>query len=73
MLLGCLANEIPPRLRIVDAAGNCTDLVEFHPAYHSLMQKSMGQGLHCSTFESEAPGIFRPQDLAGRFRTGFVR
>ncbi len=56
MLLGRLANGYPPRLRIVDAAGNRADHVEFHPAYHSLMQKSMGEGLHCSAFASEAPG-----------------
>jgi putative acyl-CoA dehydrogenase len=56
MLLGRLANENPPRLKIVDAAGNRADLVEFHPSYHGLMQKSMGEGLHCSAFESEAPG-----------------
>jgi putative acyl-CoA dehydrogenase len=56
VLLGRLANENPPRLRLVDAAGNRADLIEFHPSYHRLMQKSMGEGLHCSAFESEAPG-----------------
>lgn len=56
MLLGRLANENPPRLRIVDAAGNRIDLVEFHPAYHALMQKSMAAGLHCSAFASDKPG-----------------
>src|SRR5262245_12674738 len=56
MQLGRLANENPPRLTIVDAAGNRADLIEFHPAYHSLMQKSMAEGLHCSAFASEAPG-----------------
>jgi putative acyl-CoA dehydrogenase len=56
MRLGRLANENPPRLKIVDAAGNRADLVEFHPAYHSLMQESMAAGLHCSAFESKAQG-----------------
>jgi putative acyl-CoA dehydrogenase len=55
MLQGRLANEYPPRLKIVDAAGNRADLVEFHPAYHSLMQESMAAGLHCSAFEGDAP------------------
>jgi putative acyl-CoA dehydrogenase len=56
MRRGRLANENPPRLKIVDAAGNRADLVEFHPAYHSLMQESMAAGLHCSAFESKAQG-----------------
>jgi putative acyl-CoA dehydrogenase len=56
MALGRLANENPPRLRIVDAAGDRADLVEFHPAYHALMRKSMAAGLHCSAFEGEKPG-----------------
>ena len=53
MRLGCLANENPPRLRIVDATGNRIDSVEFHPAYHALMQKSMAAGLHCSAFDPD--------------------
>ncbi|MCI0466478.1 MAG: DNA alkylation response protein, partial [Beijerinckiaceae bacterium] len=56
MLLGRLANENPPRLRLVDAAGNRADFVEFHPAYHSLMQKSMAAGLHCSACDGEKTG-----------------
>ncbi|MBO0734847.1 MAG: DNA alkylation response protein, partial [Methylocapsa sp.] len=56
MRLGRLANENPPRLKIIDAAGNRTDLIEFHPAYHDLMQKSMAAGLHCSVFASKEEG-----------------
>ncbi len=52
--LGRLANENPPRLHIVDATGDRADLVEFHPAYHALMQKSMAAGLHCSSWETGA-------------------
>lgn len=50
--LGRLANENPPRLRAVDAKGDRLDRVEFHPAYHALMKKSMAAGLHCSSWES---------------------
>jgi putative acyl-CoA dehydrogenase len=49
--LGRLANEHPPRLRVFDGQGRRIDRVEFHPAYHKVMAISMGQGLHCSTWE----------------------
>ena len=48
---GRLANEFPPRLRIVDARGNRLDVVEFHPAYHALMARGMAAGLHCSVWD----------------------
>jgi putative acyl-CoA dehydrogenase len=48
---GRLANEFPPRLRLVDARGNRVDAVEFHPAYHALMARSMKAGLHCSPWD----------------------
>ena len=51
MELGRLANEFPPRLRLVDARGNRLDQVEFHPAYHALMARSMAAGLHCSIWD----------------------
>jgi putative acyl-CoA dehydrogenase len=56
MALGRQANESPPCLKIVDAAGNRADLVEYHPAYHALMQKSMAAGLHCEASTSKEPG-----------------
>jgi putative acyl-CoA dehydrogenase len=64
--LGRLANEDPPRLRIVDAAGNRADEVEFHPAYHALMQKSMAAGLHCSASGPNEPGSRRISERAAR-------
>jgi putative acyl-CoA dehydrogenase len=64
--LGRLANENPPRLYVVDAVGNRTDWVDFHPAYHCLMQKSMAAGLHCSAFESKAPSPNRISERAAR-------
>jgi putative acyl-CoA dehydrogenase len=45
------ANENPPKLRTVDAKGHRADRVEFHPAYHTLMAKSMKYGIHCSAFD----------------------
>ena len=50
-----LANEYPPRLMRFDEKGFHADTVEFHPAYHEWMRVSMQAGLHCSTWESNAP------------------
>jgi putative acyl-CoA dehydrogenase len=50
--LGRLANENPPRLRTHDARGYRADIVEFHPAYHGLMQASVAAGLHASTWDA---------------------
>jgi putative acyl-CoA dehydrogenase len=53
------ANENPPKLRTVDAKGHRLDRVEFHPAYHALMAKSMAYGIHCSAFDgSERANAF---------------
>jgi putative acyl-CoA dehydrogenase len=54
---GRLANENPPRLRSFDSKGRRLDIVEFHPAYHELMEVSMHEGLHCSAWDHLAkPG-----------------
>ena len=44
------ANEATPRLRSFDAKGRRLDMVEYHPAYHELMQLSLAEGLHNRTF-----------------------
>lgn len=49
--LGRLANENPPKLRIMDAKGFRADRVEFHPAYHQLMATSIGFGIHGSVHD----------------------
>src|SRR5438105_971367 len=36
--LATQANENKPRLKLFDRYGNRTDEVEFHPAYHQLME-----------------------------------
>ena len=53
--LGRVANENPPRLRTMDGKGNRLDLVEFHPAYHALMAKSIGHGIHAAAHDGSAP------------------
>jgi putative acyl-CoA dehydrogenase len=57
--LARLANVETPKLRTHDRQGNRIDLVEFHPAYHALMRRSIALGLHSSIWE-DAP------DEAGR-------
>jgi putative acyl-CoA dehydrogenase len=55
--LGRVANENPPKLHLVDGKGNRLDLVEFHPAYHAMMAKSIGHGIHASAHDgSDQPG-----------------
>lgn len=54
--LGRVANENPPKLRTMDGKGNRIDFVEFHPAYHALMAKSIGWGIHAAAHDgSEKP------------------
>ena len=49
--LGRVANENPPKLHIMDGRGNRIDFVEFHPAYHAMMAKSIGHGIHASAHD----------------------
>jgi putative acyl-CoA dehydrogenase len=57
---GRLANENTPRLRAFDAKGYRLDRVEFHPAYHALMEMSVHEGLHCSAWDHLATGGVKP-------------
>jgi len=43
--LARLANENPPRLHAFDAFGRRLDEVEFHPAYHRLMELGVSSGV----------------------------
>ncbi len=49
--LARLANTEPPKLKTHDAKGNRLDQVEFHPAWHALMRRSVSNGLHCSIWD----------------------
>jgi putative acyl-CoA dehydrogenase len=50
--LGRIANQSVPGLKTHDASGVRIDLVEFHPAYHALMRRSVASGLHCSVWDA---------------------
>ncbi len=51
--LARLANTEIPKLKTHDPKGNRLDLVEFHPAWHALMAKSIEHGLHCSAWDED--------------------
>ena len=51
-----LANEHPPVLRTHDRYGNRIDEVEFHPAWHALMDTAVSHGLHAAPWADPRPG-----------------
>lgn len=53
---GELANRHSPELFAFDRIGQRRDEVEFHPAWHAMMQIGMAQGLHSSPWADPKPG-----------------
>ena len=53
---GRQANENPPRLHTHDRFGNRIDEVEFHPAWHELMNVAVSHGLHAAPWLSPLAG-----------------
>src|SRR3954465_8557692 len=53
---GRLANEYPPVLRTHDRYGNRIDEVEFHPAWHQLLDFSVAAGIHALPWREPVPG-----------------
>jgi putative acyl-CoA dehydrogenase len=53
---GRLANEHPPTLRTHDRYGHRIDEVEFHPAWHRLLEVSVSHGLHSLPWTESRPG-----------------
>lgn len=72
--LGRLANQHPPELKTYDAHGLPADRVEFHPAWHALMQESFGAGLHASTWNENGSAVVRAAQLymAGQVEAGHL-
>lgn len=48
---GFLANRYEPVLQTHDRFGNRIDQIEFHPAWHSLMEMSISHGVHSVAYE----------------------
>lgn len=68
MELGKLANRHKPELITHDAKGNRVDRVEFHPAYHALMRRSVMAGMHNSIWDNnEEERGFRNQIRAAKY------
>ncbi|MCC4299276.1 acyl-CoA dehydrogenase family protein [Aurantimonas coralicida] len=57
--LARLANIETPRLRRFDEKGRRLELIDYHPAYHALMRRSVADGLHASIWQG-------PEEEAGR-------
>ena len=53
---GVQANSSPPVLRTHDRYGRRIDEVEFHPAWHRLMELSVSHGLHALPWREPRPG-----------------
>jgi putative acyl-CoA dehydrogenase len=53
---GFLANTYTPVLHTHDRWGNRRDEVEYHPAWHSLLALSVGNGLHSMPWRDGRPG-----------------
>ena len=57
MDLGYTANENPPKLRAFDRYGHRIDEVEFHPAWHRVMELGMRHGVHAFAWRhQDTPG-----------------
>ncbi len=54
--LARLANDHTPVLRTHDRYGNRIDEVEFHPAWHQLMDTAVRHGLHAAPWQDVRPG-----------------
>ncbi len=54
--LGHLANRHTPILETFDPKGRRRDTVEFHPAWHRLMEIGCAQGLHSGPWADPKPG-----------------
>ncbi|MHA3702269.1 acyl-CoA dehydrogenase family protein [Jatrophihabitans sp. YIM 134969] len=52
---GRQANRSGPELKAFEAAGNRVDEVEFHPAWHRLLEVATGHGLHGTPWASPEP------------------
>ncbi|MFN3547215.1 MAG: isovaleryl-CoA dehydrogenase [Mesorhizobium sp.] len=52
---GRLAHRFPPELKTFDRFGNRVDRVEFHPAWHRIMDLIIGEGLHSGPWVEPGP------------------
>src|SRR5690606_36690945 len=66
--LARIANSETPKLRTFDRQGHRIDRVEFHPAHHALLRRSVALGLHASVCEhSNVEKAVRHQARSSRY------
>ena len=53
---GALANQHPPVLQTHDRFGHRIDEIEFHPAWHRLLDRAVEHGLHARAWSDARPG-----------------
>ena len=53
---GYQANANKPEFETHDRYGHRVDQVNYHPAYHKLMDMATREGLHCSPWTNPGPG-----------------
>jgi len=53
---GFQANRHPPLLQSFDRFGHRRDVVEFHPAWHSLLTLAVAEGVHTAPWAEPKPG-----------------
>ncbi|MGD2102609.1 MAG: acyl-CoA dehydrogenase family protein [Acidimicrobiia bacterium] len=70
--LAAEANRNDPALVSHDRFGNRSDTVEFHPAWHSLMEMAVASGNHCLPWEEVAPEAAHTTRAAQTYMTGQI-
>ncbi|MEG8099381.1 acyl-CoA dehydrogenase family protein [Candidatus Liberibacter brunswickensis] len=59
--LARMANHNIPQLHAYGPGGERWDRIEFHPAWHALLRRSIHDGLHCSIWDRSFKPIVRKQ------------
>jgi len=65
------ANRFTPQLRTLDRYGHRLDEVEFHPAWHDLLELALRSGLHSSPWADPKPGAHVAR-AAGTYMLGQI-
>lgn len=61
---GRLAHRFPPQLKTFDRFGHRRDEVEFHPAWHAIMELIIGEGLHAAPWSEQVAGAHTARGAA---------
>ena len=70
--LGFEANRNEPRLVTHDRFGHRVDMVEFHPAWHELMETAVANGHHSLPWEEDPPDAAHVTRAALTYMSGQI-